>query len=164
LPNPNFSGTWSTTDVSTVSAINRTDKQKVATLGSGWGEKISILHHSNNLDIERVVFTPRELQPTVSYHFTIESSTENNINTGRSQKPVVSTTKWQENRLIITSLFPIQDPNRGVWQNSKMTQTLWLEAATNAPWEPNLIVETKRESILGGFTSTNRTVYSRGYR
>ncbi len=164
LPNPNFSGTWSTTDVSTVSAINRTDKQKVATLGSGWGEKISILHHSNNLDIERVVFTPRELQPTVSYHFTLDSSTENNINTGRSQKPVVSTTKWQENRLIITSIFPIQDPNRGVWQNSKMTQTLWLEVATNAPWEPNLIVETRRESILGGFTSTNRTVYSRGYR
>jgi arylsulfatase A-like enzyme len=165
LPNPDFSGTWSTADLSTVSVINRSEKQKTPSLGSGWGDKISILQHPNILEIERVVFTPRELQPTISYHFTLDGSpNENKINLGRSQKPIISSTKWQENRLVITSLFPVQDPKSEVWNNCKMTQTLWLEAATNAPWEPTLIVETKRESIWGGLTSINRTVYSRGYR
>lgn len=165
LPNPNFSGTWSTADLSTVSVINRSEKQKAASLGSGWGEKISILHHDNNLEIERIIFTPRELQPTISYRYTLDGSpNENNINLGRSQKPIISSTEWKENKLMITSQFPVQDPKSGAWHNCKMIQTLCLEAATNAPWEPTLIVETKRESILGGLASTNRTVYSRGYR
>ncbi len=165
LANPDFSGSWSTTDLNTVSVINRGEKPKVASLGSGWGEKISILHRPDYLEIERVVFIPREIQPLTTYRYALDGSvTENTINMGRTEKPQVSSTKWQENKMIITTLFAYQNSKNGEWNQSKMTQTLWLEEPTGAPWEPKLIVETWREGVLGGVTTTNRTVYSKGYR
>ena len=165
LVNPDFSGSWSTTNTSSVSVINRTDKPAVASLGSGWGEKISILNRSGNIEIERVVFNPREIQPLLTYRYSLDGSpTENTINMGRGTKPLISTTKWQENRLVITTLFPYQDPKNGVWLKSKVTQTLWLEEPTTAPWEPALAVETFREGVAGGLSSTNRTIYTKGYR
>lgn len=112
-----------------------------------------------------MVFTPRELQPLVTYRYALNGApSENSINVGRSMKPLISTTKWQENRLVITTLLPYQDPKTGQWRESKLIQTLWLEAANNPPWEPRLIVETYREGVLGGLSSTNRTAYSKGYR
>lgn len=165
LPNPDFEGTWSTTELNTVSVINRSDKPKVASLGSGWGEKISITHRSGMLNIERVVFTPRELQPLISHQYALDGSiTENSINMGRGTKPTTSSTKWIENRLVITSSIAYQNPKNGMWQKCQMTQTLWLEAPTNAPWEPTLVVETTREGVMGGTTTTNRTIYTKGYR
>ncbi len=165
ISNPDFTGTWSTAEIQTVSAINRSDKPKTATLGSGWGDKISIIHRADVLDIERIVFAPRELQPTINYHYSLNGSfTENNINVGRSLKPNKSSTQWQNNSLIITTKIPYQDPKTGTWTDAKITQTLWLENAKEAPFEPLLVVETYREGVLGGLNSVNRTVYSRGYR
>lgn len=165
LPNPDFSGSWSTAELNTVSVINRSDQPKTASLGSGWGDKISILQRADFLDIERVVFTARELQPTITYHYALNgSATENSISMGRTVKPFVSKTKWEENRLVITTTIPYHDPRSGAWHDSKMIQTLWLEDATNAPWEPRLVVETYREGVTGGISSTNRTVYTKGYR
>jgi hypothetical protein len=123
------------------------------------------LQRADYLEIERVIFTPRELQPIVNYRYALnDSPTENSTNTGRGMKPYISTTKWLENRLIITTVLPYQDPKNETWRESKMIQTLWLENATNAPWEPKLVIETYREGVLGGLNSTNRTVYSKGYR
>jgi hypothetical protein len=165
LPNPDFSGSWSTADLSTVSVINRSDKPKTATLGSGWGDKISILQKPDYLEIERVIFSPRELQEMILYRYDLNSSTtENTVNTGRSLKPFVSTSKWEQNRLVITSKIPFQNPKNGEWKEGKMVQTLWLENSPNAPWEPRLVVETFREGVLGGISTTNRTIYSKGYR
>jgi hypothetical protein len=165
LANFDFSGSWSTTELNTVSVINRTDKPKTPTLGSGWGEKISIIQRLNTFEVERVVFMPRELQPLVKYKFALDGTpTENVINIGRGRESIVSTAKWEENRLIITSFYPYQDPKNGKWHKSKLIQTIWLEDAINAPWEPILIVETHREGVLGGISSINRTVYNRGYR
>ncbi len=163
--NPDFSGTWSTAEINTVSVINRSDKPKIATLGSGWGDKISIIHRADLLDIERIVFAPRETQPTTLYHYSLDGSiTENSINMGRSLKPNKSSTKWQNNTLIITTNIPCQNLKTGTWSDAKLTQTLWLENAKEAPFEPLLVVETFREGILGGLASVNRTIYSRGYR
>lgn len=79
-------------------------------------------------------------------------------------KPTVSTTAWEGNRLVITSRYPVQDPNNGQWLETKITQTLWLQPPAGTPWEPTLVVETTRDGVLGGLTSTNRTVYTKGYR
>lgn len=165
LANPDFSGAWSTAELSTVSVINRVDKPKTPSLGSGWGEKISILHKSDILEIERVVFIPREMQPLVKYTYALNgTATHHSINMGRSLKPAVSHSEWKENRLVITTLFPYQHPKNGAWLEAKMTQTLWLEVPTSTPWEATLIVETSREGVLGGMSTTNRTVYTKGYR
>jgi arylsulfatase len=165
MVNPDFSGTWSTAVLHRVSVINRVDKPLTPTLGSGWGNQISIKHTANQLEVERVVFIPREIQQLVRYHFALDGSTsENNILMGRTGKPIVSTSIWKDNRLIITSLFPFQDSKTGQWLSSKITQTLWLEAPRGTPWEATLIVETTRDGLLGGLTSTNRTVYTKGFR
>lgn len=165
LANPDFSGSWSTAELSAVNVIIREDKSKIASLGSGWGDKISILHRPDKIEIERVVFVPREVQPLVTYRFALDgSSTENYMNMGRTNKPAISRTKWEENRLVITTLYTYQDPVNKKWLDCKMIQTLWLEAATNMPWEPRLIVETCRVGVSGGLTSTNRTIYTKGYR
>jgi arylsulfatase A-like enzyme len=165
LPNPDFTGSWSTIELSNVSVINRSDKPKPPSLGSGWGDKISIVQRDKSLDVERVIFTPREYQPMVNYHYALDGTqTENKIELGRGNKPNVSTTKWDGDRLIITTMVPYQNPLNGVWSQSKLEQTIWLEASANMPWEPKLVVETYRESIPGGISSINRTVYSKGYR
>jgi len=165
LANPDFSGSWSTTELSSVSVINRTEKTKVPSLGSGWGDKISIVHRANSLEIERVIFTPREVQPLVRYSYMLDGSqNENLIYLGRGSVPLRSTAFWQENRLVITTLFPYQVPYTGEWRSCKMIQTLWLEQPVAAPWEPTLVVETFREGVLGGRSTMNRTIYSKGYR
>lgn len=165
IENPDFSGTWSTTVLHRVSVINRKDEPKVPTLGSGWGNQISIKHSSNQLEVERVIFAPREIQQLVRYRYAMDGSkSENNVLMGRTGKPIISTSTWKENRLIIRSLYPFQDSKTGQWLSSKVNQILWLEPANRTPWESTLIVETTREGLLGGLSSTNRTVYTKGYR
>jgi arylsulfatase A-like enzyme len=165
LPNPDFSGSWSTTVLHTVSVINRTEAPEVPTLGSGWGEKISIVQTAAHLDVERITFTPREQQATVNYHFLLNgASSENEVNMGRMGNKTISTTTWEGNRLVITTSYPYQNPKTGLWSKGKVTQTLWLQATNSPPWEPTLVVETTREGVMGGLTTVNRTVYSKGYR
>ena len=165
MANPDFTGTWSTAILHRVSVINRVDEPLSPTLGSGWGNQISIQHTPNQLEIERVVFIPREIQQLERYRFALDGSTsENNILMGRTGKPIVSTSTWKDNRLIINSLYPFQDSKSGKWLSSKVTQTLWLEAPSGTPWEATLIVETTREGLWGKLPSTNRTVYTKGYR
>ncbi|MCB0488074.1 MAG: sulfatase-like hydrolase/transferase [Cyclobacteriaceae bacterium] len=165
LPNPNFSGTWSTAVLETRSPLGRVDPDPIPDLGSGWGDRISIVHNEKNFDVERVEFVPRELQPIIRYRYALDGSqTSNAVNMGRTTKAPVSTTSWDGNRFVITTQYPFQNPDDGKWMNQKVTQTLWLSNATAPPWEPVLIIETNREAVLDGLSSTTRTVYTRGYR
>jgi hypothetical protein len=58
----------------------------------------------------------------------------------------------------------IDDPGRGHQLEHEVTQTMWLEPAAGTPFEPALVVETRRGIALGGRESVTRTVYRRGYR
>lgn len=165
LPNPDFSGSWSTAVLSSAPPTGRSTPPPVPTLGSGWGDRISIIHNEERLEVVRVIFVPREIQPLVRYRFALDGSeTKNPVTMGRTGPAPTSTTAWNENRLVITTLYPFQNPENGRWLTNKVTQTLWLQPATRTPWEPTLVVETTRGGALGGPPSTNRTVYSRGYR
>ncbi|MBO0323681.1 sulfatase-like hydrolase/transferase [Muricauda sp. CAU 1633] len=165
MENPDFSGTWSTTVLHTVSVINRVDTPKVPDLGSGWGDQISIQQTPNQLNVERVVFIPREIQPLVKYQYALDGSkTENKVNIGRFNIVPTSTAAWKGNKLEIVTIHPFKNPKNGNWLEGKITQTLWLEPPTQTPWEPRLIVETTREGVLGGLTTTNRSIYTKGYR
>lgn len=165
LEKPDFSGTWSTTVLQIRNVIGRVDAAPVPSLGSGWGNKITIIQRADELEVERVVFQPREIQPLVRYRYALNGSkSENAIPTARTGKPTTSTSEWKDNRLVITTMYPYQHPESGAWLECRVTQTLWLQGATSTPWEPTLVVETYREAIVGGLPSTNRTVYVRGYR
>jgi arylsulfatase len=165
LPNPDFTGSWSTTVVSSAAPTGRSAPPPVATLGSGWGDRISIAHNANQLEVARVFFVPREIQPLVKYRFALDGSvTENAVTMGRTGPAPTSTTRWDGNRLVITTFYKYQNPENGSWLTSEVTQTMWLQPATRSPWEPTLVVETTRGGALGGPPSTNRTVYTKGYR
>ena len=165
LPNPNFTGPWSTTTLSAAPPTGESAPPPVITLGSGWGDRISIVHTGDSLQVERVMFTARELQPAVAYHYVLDGSeTENTVTVGRDGPAPTSTAVWEGDRLVITTRYRFQEPGDGNWQSSEVIQTMWLQPASGPPFEPSLVVETARGSALGGRASTNRTVYSRGYR
>ena len=164
LPNPDFSGSWSTSIISSAPPSIRS-APPVASLGSGWGDRISIAQRANRLEIERIFFGPREMQAPVRYRYALDGSvTENAAIMGRTEPPSASTAAWEGNRLVITTLYPYQDPEDGRRLNQEVKQTLWLQPAGGTPWVPSLVVETTRGGALGGPASTNRTVYTRGYR
>ncbi len=165
LPHPDFSGAWSTAILSSAPPTGLPGALPVPTLGSGWGDRVSIVHDADQLVVERVVFVPREIQPPVRYRFALDGSeTANAVNMGRTGPPPTSTATWDGDRLVLETRHPFQDPEDGRWLGAEMTQTLWLQPASGTPWEPTLVVETTRGGALGGPPSTNRTVYTRGYR
>lgn len=165
IANPDFTGAWSTAVLDTRSPLITTERPIVPTLGSGWGDKIDIRQKDNLLLVEKVFFTPRDLQPLIRLKYTLDGSkTENNVNLGHSDNTIISTCKWENNRLVITTTYTYLDSKTKQKQESKVVQTVWLSAATAAPWEPVLIVETTREAVNEGLSATNRTVYTRGYR
>jgi hypothetical protein len=163
LPDPDFSGTWSAAVLSSAPPTGSAPPQAPPKLGSGWGDRISISHEANLLEVERVVFTPREVQPLVRYRYALDgSATEHALNTGRSDPAPTSTTAWDGDRLVITTTHRFRVDGTG--HTSTVTRTLWLQPAGDPPFEPSLVVETTRGGALGGPSSTDRTVYVRGYR
>lgn len=165
IANPDFTGAWSITVLDTRSPLITTERPVVPTLGSGWGDKIDIRQKDDLLLVEKVFFTPRDLQPLIRLKYALNGSkTENNVNLGHSDNTTSSTCKWENNRLVITTIYVYFDSKTKQKKESKVVQTLWLSAATAAPWEPVLIVETNREAVSDGLSATNRTVYTRGYR
>lgn len=165
LPKPDFTGAWSTTVLETRNVLNINPTTAMPTLGSGWGDKISIKLGADFLEVERVIFAPRDAQSLVRYRYALNGAqTENAVNTGMTGKAPTSTSAWQGNRLVITTLYPYQTSKNGEWLTYTVTQTLWLSAGTAAPWEPVLLVETTREAAKGGLPSTTRTTYVRGHR
>ena len=165
LPNPDFSGAWSTSVLETRSPLGLNEQRIIPTLGSGWGDKITIKQNKDLLEIEKVFFTPRDLQPLIRFRYALNGKeTSNSINMGRADMTTKSTTTWEGNRLIITTWYPYQDPTTNQPLKYKVTQTLWLASTPTPPFEPVLIVETAREAAPGGVASVNRTIYTRGYR
>ncbi len=165
LPDPNFSGTWSTKEIKSSPPRRGVKTTLIPTLGSGWGNKISIVQGSATLEVERVLFVPREIQPPMRYRYALNGKpAEHSLHIGRSGKLPVSSSEWKENRLVITTMYTFKDPHSRNALQGKVTQTLWLQPATGTPWEPALVVETTRHGVLNGKMSTNRTVYNKGYR
>jgi arylsulfatase len=165
LPSPDFTGAWSTTTVSSAPPTGQAAAPPAPDLGSGWGDRISIVHTAESLEIERVIFVPREIQPTVTYRYAMDGSqTENRVTLGRSGPAPVSTAAWDGNRLVIRTRYPFRDPSDGQWLDSEVIRTLWLQPSARPPFEPSLVVETTRGAALTGPSSTNRTVYTKGYR
>lgn len=164
MHNPDFSGTWSTTILKSSPPRRGPSTEPIPELGSGWGNEISIIHSDSQLEVERIIFVPREIQPPLRYRYALDGSeTDNKVTIGRSWPASNSKTKWDGNRLVITTNYPFQNPKNGAWISGKIIQTLWLQYATETPWEPSLVLETTRVGVLGGISSTNRTIYSKGY-
>lgn len=165
LPDPDFTGSWSTTVLSSAPPTGQASPLPTPTLGSGWGDRISIAQRADTLEVERVFFVPRETQQLIRYRYSLDGSeTANPVTLGRTGPAPRSTTSWDEGRLVITTLYPFQAPEDRGWSTNQVTRTMWLQPEARTPFEPSLVVETTRSGALGGPASTNRVVYTRGYR
>jgi len=164
IPDPDFSGAWTSDPVAIKAPKKGAIPEAIPDLGSGWGNQIMIQHANNYLSVERILFDSREVQPPILYRYNLSGSESRNIiNMGRTWPASVSKTLWEDNRLVIETEYTFKNPSNSKWEKAKMIQTMWLQAGTKTPWMPTLVIESKRVGVMGGITSTNWTVYTKGY-
>ena len=133
-----------------------------SSLGSGWGDSFAVTQHGEALTIERAFYRRADLQPIMKFRYSLDGSeTRNTVLVGRGRQVQVSTTAWEGDKLIITTVHTEPDAGDGLTVTCEVTQTLSLVPPQLAAWPRSLVVETKRCGALGGPPSTTRTVYSR---
>ena len=93
-------------------------------------------------------------QPPLRFVFALDGSeTKNSVMMGRGNQTQTSKTAWEGDKLVITTTQSFDLPGTDQPLTSEVKQTLALESPTS------LIIETTRSGVLGGPSSTTRTVY-----
>lgn len=157
---PNFTGAWKVSEPPPAPASGG-DGPRVS-LGSGWGDSFTLVQDSDLLSVERVLYRPRDYQPTMKLRYALDGSeSRNTIMMGRGMQVQVSTTTWESDKLVITMVHTVPDVEEGRTVRCEVMQTLSLEPPRQAVGEPSLVVETTRCGILGGLPSRTRTEYNR---
>jgi hypothetical protein len=114
------------------------------------------------LTVERVLYRPRDYQPTLKLRYVLDGSeSRNTFMMGRGMQVQESTARWEGESLVITMVHTVPDAEAGRTVRCEVTQTLSLEPPQQAVAEPSLIIETRRCGVLGGLPSTTRTVHNR---
>ena len=167
---PDFSGRWTTdSDPATVAGSGRAGNPPAAPdpqrggagrtggrgdMGSGWGSTITITQDAAKLVVEYAFFGRGDMQPPLKFVYALDGSeTRNSVMMGRGIQTLSSMTKWQGDKLAITTIFPFVDPDSARAMTIEVTQVLSLESPVS------LVVETTRAATLGGPANTTRTVY-----
>lgn len=153
---PNFSGAWSGPPPGPPARSGGPQ----ASLGNGWGANFTIVQEPNRLTVERVLYRPRDAQPLLKFHYTLDGSeSQNTILMGRGMQVQTSTAAWEDDKLIITMLYDVTEGDRAV--ACEVKQALTLQHPRQAAGEASLVIETTRCGVLGGLPSTTRTVYTK---
>ena len=156
-----FSGAW-TSGPARATRGGQGGGAPSGSLGSGWGQEFTITQDMHGLSVERVFFSPGDLQPSLKFHYSLEGSeTRNAVLMGRGLQEQVSKTAWQGDKLVITTLHSFVNPEDGQPMTSEVRRTLSLQPSRSPAWRPSLVIETMRSGVLGGAGSVTRTVYAR---
>ena len=161
---PNFTGAWTVSEQQEepAAATGAGGDGQPVTLGSGWGESFTLMQDPEMLTVERVLYRPRDYQPTLKLRYGLGGSeSRNTFMMGRGMQVQISTAAWEGDRLVITMVYTVPDVEDGKTVRCEMTQTLSLRPPREARGESSLVIETRRCGILGGLPSTTRTVYKR---
>jgi hypothetical protein len=159
-PRPDFSGRW-TTDAPPATASQEGRGQRGAgpgrgDMGSGWGATITIAQDAGRLTVEYAFFGRGDMQPPLKFTYALDGSeTRNTVRMGRGAEVQTSKTAWNGDALVITTRHAFTDPATGKETPVEVIQKLSLESPAS------LVVETTRAGVLGGPSSTTRTVYRR---
>jgi hypothetical protein len=149
---PDFSGRW-TSEPATPEGAGRSG-ERVGSPGSGWGSSITIAQDARRLTVEYAFFTRGDMQPPLKFIYALDGAeTKNSVMMGRGIQVQASKTAWTGGKLVITTTHNFTHPETGQLLTSEVKQTLALESSTS------LVVETTRDGVLGGPSSTTRTVY-----
>jgi len=148
---PDFSGRW--TSGPEPAATGRSG-EPAGDMGSGWGSSITITQTAERMTVEYVFFARGDMQPPLRFVFALDGSeTKNSVMMGRGIQTQTSKTAWEGDKLVITTTHSFAHPETGQPLTSEVKRTLTLESPTS------LIIETTRNGVLGGPSSTTRTVY-----
>jgi len=123
-------------------------------MGSGWGSTITLAQDASKLTLEYAFFTRGDMQPPLKFTYALDGSeTRNTVMMGQGMQLQRATTAWEGEALVITTIHTFADPSTGRPATVEVKQKLSLESPTS------LVVETTRAGVLGGPSSTTRTVY-----
>ena len=130
---------------------------------SGWGPTFTIVQRTDSLMVERMFFSPADLQPPLRFRYSLDGAESRNVvMVGRGTQTQLGRARWQGESLVIVirHVDPSADEGRGV--TAEVRHVLSYEPAAREAHPPALVIETTRPGILGGAPSTTRTVYTRG--
>ena len=128
----------------------------VGNMGSGWGSNITIAQDAARLTVEYAFFVRGDLQPPLKFVYALDGSqTKNSVMMGRGIQTQTSKTAWEGDKLIITTEHNFENPANGQPMTTNVIQKLSLESPTS------LLVETTRSGVLGGPSTTTRTIYKK---
>jgi len=153
-----FSGRW-TLDapaIATTPAVPGTPAAAAAPgdMGSGWGPTITIAQDAKRLRVDYDVFSRYDLQPPLTFAYPLDGSEgQNTVAMGRGEQIESSHARWSGQTLIIVTTSQIVDRSAGKPFTAEVTRKLSLDSPTT------LVVEVTRTGVLGGPTSTTRSVY-----
>jgi hypothetical protein len=123
-------------------------------MGSGWGSTIAIRQDASQLTVEYMFFARGDMQPPLRFVYALDGSeTKNAVMMGHGIQQQAAKTAWDGDKLVITTVHTFTDPSTGKPATTEVKQTLSLESPTS------LVVEAARAGVLGGPSSTTRTVY-----
>lgn len=129
-------------------AAGGTPEEAYRAEGSGWSDRIRVVQDGGRVTIESFFYTRGDMQPPLKFSYLPgEGSTENVVMVGQGAQRQVSSSRWVECRLVITTRYLVNDDASA---EGTVTQTVWLESGTV------LVVETVR-----GTARPNRTAYRR---
>lgn len=147
---PDFSGRWITPPEQVGG------RGAVGTLGSGWGDTITVAQASNRLTVQYPFFARRDLQPPLIFTYALDgSTTTNHVMMGRGIQEMTSTTAWHGDTLVITTHQSFPATETGTPMTVEVRRALALTSPTS------LVVEVTRSGVLGGKPETTRTVYTK---
>jgi hypothetical protein len=125
-------------------------------MGSGWGSNITVTQDPQKLIIEYMFFARGDMQPPLKFVYALDGSeSRNSVMMGRGIQVQTSKTRWDDDKLVITTVHTFAHPETGQPMSSELKQTLSLESPGR------LIVEAVRSGVLGGPASTTRAIYKK---
>jgi hypothetical protein len=150
---PSFAGRWvAAPDTTTPAASPATGSP-----GSGWGTPLTIAQDSTRLTVEYAFFSRYDLQPPLHFTYALDGTeTKNAVMMGFGVQEQLSRAAWSGSTLVITTVHIVANPaGTGDSLRVEVTRRLSLDSPTR------LIAETTRAGVLGGPSSTARTVYTK---
>lgn len=153
---PDFSGRW-TSEPETAAVPARAGGGRggrVGDMGSGWGPTLTVTQDAKSLTVEYMFFGRGDLQPPLKFSYALDGSeTTNSVMMGYGIQQQRARAAWNDGKLVITTTHTFQNPDTRQPMTSEVIQVLSLESPTS------LVVEVTRSGVLGGVSSSTRTVY-----
>ena len=152
---PDFSGRWTAPAPATASGV-RGVSIATGTMGSGWGDEITIAQDASRLIVERAQFSQYDMQPAMRLTYALDGSeSRNSINMGRGPQEILSKAVHQDGTLVITSSYHFDAPEGARTETIEVRQVLSLDPSGS------LVVTTARGGLGGAPPSISSTTYKK---